>query len=77
MEKEWTPEDVKDFRQRLGLFQTQLGELLGVTGRYVSMLEGGERKAGPTLKRLLDCLEEKHSRKRKRKGGKGNYAQET
>ncbi len=66
--KQWTPKEIREFRKRLDLYQKDFASLLGVTGRYVSMLEKGVKEAGETLKKLLDCLEEK-SKRMKRKGG--------
>jgi DNA-binding transcriptional regulator YiaG len=66
--KEWTPEQIKDFRKRLNLYQKDFALLLGVTQRYVIYLEKGVRTPSKTMKALLDCLEEKGNEKEK--GGK-------
>lgn len=61
-------EDIKNFRERMGLTQAAFGRLIGVSRNYVYYLERGERKPSNTLKLLLDCIDEKE----KRKGGKKN-----
>lgn len=71
--KKWTPEEIKDFRKRLNLYQRDFALLLGVTDRYVSMLEKGVRTPSKTMKALLDCLEEKEKGKESaKKHGKRN-----
>jgi transcriptional regulator with XRE-family HTH domain len=39
----WQPEDIRAWRQRLGLTQTQAGDELGVTLRAIQHYEGGTR----------------------------------
>lgn len=53
----WTPERMKAFRNRFGISQNALGKLTGVSGNYIYMLEGGERKPSKTLCLLLDRIE--------------------
>lgn len=65
--KQWTPEEIKEFRKRLNLYQKDFALLLGVTGRYIIYLEKGVKQASKTLKLLLDCIE-----KEKGKEGKGH-----
>jgi transcriptional regulator with XRE-family HTH domain len=50
--------NIKLFRKRAGLTQVQLGELAGVTGRYVAELEkkSGQNLTVETLARLADIL---------------------
>ncbi|MCX8070092.1 MAG: helix-turn-helix transcriptional regulator [Thermodesulfovibrionales bacterium] len=55
--KEWTPDEIKEFRQRKGLYQKDLAKMLRVTTQYVCNLEKGVRKPSNTMKALLDCLE--------------------
>lgn len=62
--KQWTPEEIREFRKRLSLYQKAFALLLGVTERYIIYLEGGDRTPSKTLRALLDCIEEKE------KGGK-------
>lgn len=38
-----TGQMIREARKKAGLNQTKLGELLGVSQNYVSMLEGGKR----------------------------------
>lgn len=56
--KTWTPEEIKEFRKRLGLYQKDFGQLIGVTMRYVIYLEQGVRQPSKTLKILLSMMEE-------------------
>lgn len=67
--KEWTPVEIRDFRERLGLYQKDFAVRLGVTRQYIGWLEKGVRRPGKTLRILLNYLEEKHARRRKEKGG--------
>lgn len=70
--KEWTPEEIKKFRNRLGLYQKDFGQKIGVTTRYVIYLEKGVRQPSMTLKILLTMMEahENEKRKESRKHGK-------
>jgi DNA-binding transcriptional regulator YiaG len=61
--KEWTPEQIKDFRKRLNLYQKDFALLLRVTRHYIGYLEKGVRTPSNTMKALLDCLEEKEKGK--------------
>jgi len=72
--KQWTPDEIKDFRQRLNLYQKDFAALLRVTVQYVCNLERGVRSPSNTMKALLDCLEEKENEKGKesKKHGKRN-----
>jgi DNA-binding transcriptional regulator YiaG len=71
--KEWTSEQIKDFRKRLNLYQRDFALLLGVTREYIVFLERGVRRPSKTLKALLNCLERQENEKGKeeRKHGKG------
>jgi len=64
--KEWTPEQIRDFRQRLNLYQKDFAEMLKITRTYVVHLEKGVKRPGEMLKAFLDCLEEKHTKKKGR-----------
>lgn len=55
--KTWTPEEIKEFRQRKNLYQKDFAEEIGVTARYVIYLEKGVRKPSKTLKILLSMME--------------------
>lgn len=63
--KNWKPEEIKNFRQRLNLYQKDFATLIGVTMRYVIYLEKGVRQPSMTLKILLTILEEKENEKGK------------
>jgi len=71
--KTWTPEEIKEFRKRQGLYQKDFGELIGVTMRYVIYLEQGVRQPSKTLKILLSMMEAQENEKGKevQKHGKG------
>ena len=63
--KNWKPEEIKKFRQRLSLYQKDFATLIGVTMRYVIYLEKGVRQPSMTLKILLTILEEQENEKGK------------
>ena len=63
--KNWKPEEIKNFRQRLNLYQKDFATLIGVTMRYVIYLEKGVRQPSMTLKILLTILEEQENEKGK------------
>jgi DNA-binding transcriptional regulator YiaG len=63
--KNWTPEEIKEFRSRLGLYQKDFAPMIGVTERYVIYLEKGVRQPSKTLKILLTILEEQKNEKGK------------
>ena len=69
--KQWTPEEIREFRKRLNLYQKDFASKLGVTTRYIIYLEQGVRVPSKTMKLFLDCLEREAegNGKRKRKGG--------
>lgn len=70
--KQWTHKEIKAFRSELGLSQTEFALKLGVTQTYISLMEGGVKKPGKTMKLFLGCLEEKQKLERKvMKHGKG------
>lgn len=68
MPKQWSNEKIKEFRKRLGLYQKDFAELIGVTRLYVIYLEKGVRQPSKTLRILLDILEQQENKKMKRKG---------
>lgn len=63
--KNWTPEEIKEFRKRLGLYQRDFALMVGVTERYVIYLEQGVRQPSKTLKILLSMMEAKENEKEK------------
>ncbi len=63
--KNWTPEEIKEFRNRLTLYQKDFAQMIGVTERYVIYLEKGVRQPSKTLKILLTILEEHGNEKGK------------
>ncbi len=50
---------LKKLRERLKLTQAAMGERLGVSGRYIGMIEGGEKQVEPSssLAKLFDLME--------------------
>ena len=56
---EWTPENIRFLRKRLGMTQQELGDFLGYSQPQirVSELERGARNPGRAVQRLLDMLE--------------------
>ena len=71
MMKQWTPKQIRNFRKRLGLYQKDFAELIGVTRLYVIYLEKGVRNPGKTLKILLSILEKQEMKNRKGGGHNG------
>ena len=67
--KNWTPEEIKEFRKRLSLYQKDFAPMIGVTERYVIYLEKGVRQPSKTLKILLSMIEENEKGKEKKKNG--------
>ncbi len=55
----WTPEQIKEFRERLNLTQKAFGEKIGVTREYVNYLEKGVRSPSKTMCILLECMQTK------------------
>ena len=60
--KQWRKEEIKGLRKYLGLTQKEFAKMLGVTRVYIMMLETGRKQPSELLKKLFDCLEEKHKR---------------
>jgi DNA-binding transcriptional regulator YiaG len=61
--KNWTPKEIKKLKNKYGLSQKKLSDLLGVTRIHIYYLEKGVREPSKTLSLLLDCVEEKLKRK--------------
>ncbi len=72
--KEWTKGQIQVLRERLGLYQREMAERLGVTREYVVYLEKGVKTPSKTLKLLLDYIEKEQNEKEKgeKKHGKGH-----
>jgi len=69
--KNWTPEEIKEFRKRLSLYQKDFAQMIGVTMRYVIYLEKGVRQPSMTLKILLSMMEAQENEKGKGKKKNG------
>jgi transcriptional regulator with XRE-family HTH domain len=48
---------IREFRHRAKLSQTELGDRLGISGNYVSMIELSKKDPGPSLKKLFEAIE--------------------
>jgi DNA-binding XRE family transcriptional regulator len=70
--REWTNEEIRDLRSRLGLSQTAFGELVGITRIAVYYLEKGVRTPSKTLAILMDWIDRKEMGKEVRKHAKKN-----
>ncbi|OQY99968.1 MAG: hypothetical protein B6D35_08020 [Candidatus Brocadia sp. UTAMX2] len=55
--KNWIPKNIKDLRIKCKLSQPAFGEILGVSGNYIYLLEKGVKKPSKTLRILLDYIE--------------------
>lgn len=61
---EWTPDEIRSFKERHNLTADKMAKLLGVNRSYIFLLLNGQRKAGGVLCRLLECLDEKMLREK-------------
>jgi DNA-binding transcriptional regulator YiaG len=55
---EWTPQVVKQLREKYGMTRRQLGDLTGVTITTIYLWEMGQRKPSRTAKILLSRIEQ-------------------
>ena len=53
----FTPDEIKTIRQKLGLSQTMLAGILGVHKRAVESWEIGRKTPNPSARRLMTILE--------------------
>ncbi len=65
--KNWIPQDIKDLRMKYMLSQPAFGEIVGVSGNYIYLLEKGVKRPSKTLRLLLGYIENEIEK------GKGNY----
>ena len=63
--KPWNPEEIKNFREQLNMFQKDFAALIGVSRQYVNYLEKGVKKPSKTLKILLSLLEQQENEQKK------------
>jgi len=56
---EWTPDAIRNFKDRHGLTGASMAEILGCNRSYVFLLMKGQKTPSDMLCRLLDCLYEK------------------
>ena len=61
----WTKDEIIGLRKALRLSQTSFGDLIGVTRQYVYYLERGVRTPSKTLAILLECINQKETKKKK------------
>lgn len=66
--RNWTPEEIIELRRKYNLSQPVFGNLLGVSGNYIYLLEKGVKNPSMTLKLLMNCVERQLNEKEK--GGK-------
>lgn len=66
--KNWTPKEIKTLREKHDLSQPAFGELLGVTGNYIYLMEKGVKIPSKSLRLLLDCLKKQFKGKKKKRG---------
>ena len=57
----WTPERIKQLREKLKLTQVQFAARLGVYQPRIAEYEAGTRIIRPTMQRLLDMVERDRS----------------
>lgn len=75
--RDWTPKEIRQLRQAMGLSQKKFAEILGVTEQFIYYLERGVRIATKPFRLLLDCIAEKHlkenekGKESEKKHGKG------
>jgi DNA-binding transcriptional regulator YiaG len=69
--KNWTREEIKELRNRMGLSQALFGERIGTTRQYVYYMERGERIPSKTLMLLLSYIDNENEKgKEVKKHGK-------
>ncbi len=61
----WTPAEIRALRSRLGLYQKDFAQMIGVTERYVIYLEKGVKVPSATLKILLSMIDEEKGKEMK------------
>ena len=57
LEKIELPKRIREFRKRAKWSQSELGDRLGVSGNYISMIELAKKQPGPSLRKLFEALE--------------------
>ena len=68
--KQWTPEEIRNLREKHHLYQKDFAELLGVSRVYVNYLEKGVKRPSKTLRLLLDCVARQFKENEKGRGKK-------
>lgn len=61
---DWSPETIRQLRERYGLTRKQLGELTGVTITTIYLWEMGQRKPSRTAEILLSRIEQELQEKK-------------
>lgn len=67
---EWTPEEIRSFKDRHCLTGDSMAATLGVTRSYVFQLMSGYKTPSDTIKLLLSCLDEKTETGKEKARGK-------
>ena len=74
--KQWTPDEIRDFRQKQGILQKDFAKMLRISVQHMCYLEKGVRNPSNTMRALLDCVEREHGKEKgkgvKKHGSKGN-----
>jgi len=65
-----TGEELRQFRQRLGLTQAQFAQRVGVASNSVARWERDERAISEPVARLIRLLAKTEPKRRKRRGGR-------
>ena len=68
----WTPQEIKELRQKMTLSQKAFADRLGITRNFVYYLERGEREPSKTLRLLLDCVANQFNENEKGKESKNH-----
>jgi transcriptional regulator with XRE-family HTH domain len=48
---------IRNFRNRTGMSQQELGKRLGISGNYVYLIESGQKSPHPSTVKLFEALE--------------------
>lgn len=63
--QDWPPQEIEVFRKSFRLSRRALGDLLGVSGNYIYLLEKGVKTPSKTIRILLDYVQKDLEERRK------------